>query len=161
VTTTTWLEMRDPAELRRSASRTDVDLRLQTPDPALNRQLYADVGRDFQWIDRLVWSDAEWHEYVHQPGIETWVMWAGDTPAGYFELLRHDDDRSVQIAYFGLTPQFVGKGLGGALLTAAVERAWALEATRVWLHTSSKDHPHALANYKARGFRAYRFEESP
>jgi GNAT superfamily N-acetyltransferase len=153
--------MHDPAELRPSPPQPGVVIRLQAPpDPGLNRRLYIHVGTAFQWVDRLVWSDAEWQEYAGRPDLETWVMWHGETPAGYFELLRHDADGSVQIAYFGLTPAFVGRGLGGALLTAAVERAWALGATRVWLHTSSKDHPHALGNYKARGFKVSRAESA-
>jgi hypothetical protein len=46
--------------------------------------------------------------------------------------------------------------LGGALLTATVERAWALGARRVWVHTCSLDHPNALPGYQARGFRVFK-----
>ena len=77
--------------------------------------------------------------------------------AGYFEL-RRDDDDSIEIAYIGLLPAFVGRGLGRCLLSAAVERAWACGARRVWLHTCSFDHPAALPNYLARGFRVYKKE---
>ena len=76
------------------------------------------------------------------------------TPAGYFEL--DDQDGDVEIAYFGLLPQFLGKGLGGGFLTAAVEKAWEMGAARVWVHTCSLDHPNALKNYQARGFQIYR-----
>jgi GNAT superfamily N-acetyltransferase len=58
----------------------------------------------------------------------------------------------VEIAYFGLLPAFVGRGLGGYLLTVATERAWELAPPRVWLHTSTLDHPAALPNYLKRGF---------
>lgn len=77
--------------------------------------------------------------------------------AGYFELQRHDDD-TVEIAYFGLTPQFIGKGLGGPLLTRAVDEAWKMNGKNVWLHTCTLDSDRALPNYKARGFREYRTE---
>jgi GNAT superfamily N-acetyltransferase len=77
------------------------------------------------------------------------------SPAGYFELARGDDDE-VQIAYFGLTPPFIGRGLGGVLLTQAIREAWHWDATRVWVHTCNLDHPGALANYQARGMRIYR-----
>jgi GNAT superfamily N-acetyltransferase len=53
-------------------------------------------------------------------------------------------------------PQFVGKGLGGGLLSAAIENAWGAETNRVWVHTCSLDHPNALKNYQARGFQIYR-----
>lgn len=59
----------------------------------------------------------------------------------------------VEIAYFGLAPHFVGRGLGGALLTSAIEEAWRWDASRVWVHTCSLDHPSALRNYEARGMR--------
>lgn len=51
---------------------------------------------------------------------------------------------NVEIAYFGLLPRFIERGLGGALLTATVERAWAMGARRVWVHTCSLVHPSAL-----------------
>jgi GNAT superfamily N-acetyltransferase len=77
--------------------------------------------------------------------------------AGYFELYRHDD-RSVEIDYFGLKPTFIGRGLGGMLLTRAVQEAWALEAQGVWLHTCTLDSPNALPGYQARGFRSFKTE---
>jgi GNAT superfamily N-acetyltransferase len=65
---------------------------------------------------------------------------------------------NVEIAYFGLLPGFIGKGLGAYLLTAATRRAWDMGATRVWVHTCDLDHPRALANYQARGFRIFQVE---
>ena len=75
------------------------------------------------------------------------------TPAGYFEL--NTEGRDVELAYLGLLPIFVGKGLGGGLLSAAIENAWGAETKRVWVHTSSLDHPYALKNYQDRGFKIY------
>lgn len=82
------------------------------------------------------------------------MAYVSGTPAGYFEL-ETQTDGNIEIAYFGLLPSFIGHGLGGALLTAAVERAWALGARRVWVHTCSLDHPRALPGYQARGFRVF------
>jgi GNAT superfamily N-acetyltransferase len=154
-----YLQMNDVAELRPAAKlREDVEIRQQErPDPAMNRRLYCLVGEPWQWVDRLVWTDDEWLAYVRRPEIETWVLWSGDEPAGYFEL-EDEPDGSVKVAYFGLAPSFIGRGLGGYLLTVAVERAWAKGANRVWVHTCTHDHPYALANYEARGFRVYRIE---
>jgi ribosomal protein S18 acetylase RimI-like enzyme len=76
-------------------------------------------------------------------------------------------DGDVEIKSLGLLPRFIGQGLGGHLLTVAVERAWApiedggMGATRVWLHTCTHDHPHALHNYQARGFRVCKIEVEP
>jgi GNAT superfamily N-acetyltransferase len=133
--------------------------RAEVPCPELSRFLYTAVGGDWLWTDRLHWPYAEWLAWVMRPGYELWVAYVAATPAGYFELqgLAGED---VELAFFGLLPQFVGCGLGGALLTRAVERSWAKPARRVWLHTSSFDHPVALKNYQARGFRVVRSETS-
>ena len=64
----------------------------------------------------------------------------------------------VEIAYFGLRPEFFGRGIGKAMLTRAAEEAWSLGATRVWLHTCTLDSAHALPNYLARGFTEFRRE---
>jgi GNAT superfamily N-acetyltransferase len=78
---------------------------------------------------------------------------------GYFEL-ESQAGGNVEISYFGLLPESIGKGLGGALLSAAVEGAWKLPDTRrVWVHTCTHDHEHALANYLKRGFRIFKTEE--
>ena len=77
--------------------------------------------------------------------------------AGFFELAAHDD-ASVEIAYFGLVEEFMGRGIGKAMLTRAAQQAWALGAARVWLHTCTLDSPRALPNYLARGFEETRKE---
>jgi ribosomal protein S18 acetylase RimI-like enzyme len=134
-------------------------IREAAPAPALCRMLYRDVGDAYAWVDRSDWTDEQWATYVAQPGLTFWVLRAHGDPAGYFELMRDADGHSVEIAYFGLRPGYVGRGLGSRLLAAAVREARALRASRVWLHTCTKDHPHALANYQARGFRVFKVED--
>ena len=126
--------------------------------PADYRRLYAAVGGPWYWRDRLTWDDATLRAHLQSPDIAVWELLVDDTSAGYFELRKSGNDE-VEIAYFGLVPQFIGRGLGGALLTAAVEEAWRFGGRRVWLHTCTLDSPHALPNYKARGFRPYRTEQ--
>lgn len=157
--TITYLEMTDPVQLRVSAAdREDVEVfRIDAPSAELARSLYCDVGRDFHWTDRLVWSDQQWRDYLHRPQLEFWIACVGDVTAGYFELERQPDS-AVLIAYFGLKPQFIGQGIGGWLLTSAVRRAWEMQAIRVWLHTCSLDHANALNNYLKRGFQIVRTE---
>src|SRR5439155_10717734 len=125
--------------------------------PEFNRFFYTAVGGAWYWIDRLRWTYDRWLRYLDRPELETWAVYHAGTPAGYFEL-EQQGPAGGEVAYFGLLPRFVGLGLGGALLTAAVERAWQLTTTRVWLHTCSLDHPRALANYLTRGFRIYKEE---
>jgi ribosomal protein S18 acetylase RimI-like enzyme len=131
--------------------------RVEQAPPTLWRFLYTEVGREYHWLDRLAWTDDDIRRYLDDPALELWVLRVAGETAGYFEL-RRDADGGVEIAYFGLLPAFVGRGLGKYLLSSAVERAWARGASRVWLHTSSLDHASALPNYLARGFGVWKQE---
>jgi ribosomal protein S18 acetylase RimI-like enzyme len=156
--TTHYLQMLDPARLRRKeCQHAEWQLRRAARDFAINRDFYRDVGGGWYWIDRLAWPDQRWQEYVAHEGLETWIGYLDAQRVGYFEL-DHQPTTGVEIAYFGLLPAYIGRGLGGLLLCEAVDRAWALAPRRVWLHTCSLDHPQALANYQARGFEIYKVE---
>lgn len=159
-TVTTWyLEMREPAQLRRARvpEPAPLILQAQAPLPMLNRFLYSAVGGHWHWRDRLGWSYARWMQYLDRPEVQTWVLYQRGTPAGYIEL-EQQAGAEVEIAYFGLMREFIGQGLGGHLLTTGIERAWAMGATRVWVHTCTLDGPTALANYEARGMVRYKDE---
>jgi GNAT superfamily N-acetyltransferase len=158
--TTTYLEMTSRDELRPARpSALPVQLvQVEIPCPELNRFLYTAVGARWWWYSRLSWDYARWLAYLDRPALETWVAYVSGAPAGYFELERQQD-AAVEFAYFGLLPSFIGKGIGGHLLTAAITRAWEMGAQRVWVHTCTLDHPQALSNYQARGFRIFRVEE--
>ena len=125
---------------------------LVRPSAEFSWFLHQAVGTDFRWGGRDQWGQAEWQEWVHHPGLETWVAYIEGAPAGYCEMVLLDDG-SVRIFHFGLLPSFIGQGLGGHFLSVTVARAWDLGANRVWLSTCSHDHPHARRNYLARGFR--------
>ncbi|MGL4650810.1 MAG: GNAT family N-acetyltransferase [Caldilineaceae bacterium] len=162
---TVWhLEMLSPDDLAPSI-RADKSLeglsfvQALIPQPEFNRFLYAAVGGDWYWRDRLSWDYARWVETLMRPGYETWVAYMHGSPAGYFELdPTSDSEGSVEIADFGLLHRFIGRGIGGPLLTRAIARGWEKGARRVWVHTCSLDHPAALANYQARGLRVFHEE---
>ena len=157
--TRTYLELKTPGDLRPAPTAEPAPRieRLEPCSPAIFRYLYAEVGRAFQWTDRLAWSDETIQRHLGNPGVSIWLMSEAETPAGYFELRRHAD-QSIEVAYFGLMGDYIGRGLGGWLLTRAAETAWAEQPSRVWLHTCTLDHPNALPNYLRRGFRAVREE---
>jgi ribosomal protein S18 acetylase RimI-like enzyme len=157
--TTYYLEMHDPRHLRRKRSpRSDLALvRIEPAMPEINRFFYTAVGGDWFWTDRLPWSQQQWLNYLQRSELETWMLTVQGVPAGYFEL-EAQPGPDVEIAYLGLLPRFVGSGLGGHLLTSAIERGWAMGAHRVWIHTCTLDHPQALANYQARGMCLYKQE---
>ncbi len=134
--------------------------RAEVPCAELSKFLHTAVGHPWRWGGRWDWDRDDWERHAARKDMETWVAYLRGTPAGYFELSKGPEG-DVQIMCFGLLPQFIGKGLGGQLLTAAVERAWEIGASRVWLRTCSHDHPHALENYLARGFRIVDQVEGP
>ena len=153
VDTTVWFLELD--ELKASATDAHVE-HAAVPYGPLNRLFYTEVGREFDWTDKEGWSDERWQSWAEQ--VETWLVYDRGTPAGYAELRRRTD--TVEIETFGLLPPFRGRGLGGALLTRATERARELAGPggRVSVNTCDLDGPHAKANYEARGFRVVKEE---
>jgi GNAT superfamily N-acetyltransferase len=153
----TYLELTAPPPSPRIDFPADVSVRREDCGADRYRALYGAVGRAHHWRDRDAWSDEDLRDFLARPDVAVWILRVGGRDAGYFELRRHDD-QSVEIAYFGVAAPFQGRGLGRLLLVRAVEEAWRWNATRVWLHTCTLDHPAALPNYVARGFRPYRSE---
>ena len=150
-----YLEMLKRDELRPKGFPPETQLvKLEIALSALNRFFYLEVGKMWEWTEHQLWTDEQWRDWAEAETLQTWMLLFKGTPAGYFELSTQD--RDVELAYFGLLPPFVGKGLGGGLLSAAIENAWGAEIKRVWVHTCSLDHPNALKNYQARGFQIYR-----
>ena len=155
----TYLELRSPDQLR-AVDATDSSVAFvfrPTMDVDAYRRVYRAVGYRWYWRDRNAWSDDRLAAHLARPEISVWECLVGGESAGYFELERRDDD-SVEIAYFGLAEDFIGRGLGKVMLTRAAREAWALGPSRVWLHTCTLDSPRALPNYKARGFVAFKTE---
>lgn len=157
--TRTYLEMTRPDELR-PARTTDPGVRVERAvecPPSFYRYLYREVGRPHHWVDRLRWTEKDLRNHLARPDISVWILYHDRAPAGYFELQKHGDG-STQITYLGLLPEFIGRGLGGPLTTAAAEQAWATGAARVWLQTCTLDHPAAMPSYRACGFRPFKTE---
>ncbi len=123
------------------------------------------VGKGFQTRRIPPWTETQWRNRLNKPGVVPWLIKVDNEIAGYLELESHGKG-DVEIMVFGLVPEFVGKGFGGHALTLAVETAWNAEAIdevpvdRIWLHTSTRDHPAALTNYKNRGFEVFRTEQA-
>ncbi len=156
--TITYLEMRapparPPAPLPRSASKIAL-LRAANPTVGFYRYLYNAVGAPWRWYERNQLSDAALAAIIQDAHVEIYVLYCDGAPAGYAELdLRVKGD--VELAYFGLIPDYFGRGLGGYMLDWAIDTAWSRRPGRVWVHTCTLDHPAALAVYQKAGFVAY------
>ena len=127
-------------------------------DFQLNKFFYKQIGKNYQWVDRLIWTDKNWIEYVSSPNLFTFVLKNNDDIAGFFELIYHKDKLETEIAYFGLLKEYIGKKLGGYMLSEAIKKSFSYNVKRVWAHTCSLDHKNALKNYLSRGMKIYNTE---
>ena len=124
----------------------------------LNKFFYKNIGKKHKWVDRLVWTEAQWIDYVSNKNVKTYIFKYKDDLAGFFELISHSEKKEVEIAYFGLLEEFQNKKLGSYLLSQAIQKSFKGNIIRVWVHTCSLDHKNALKNYIARGMKIFKTE---
>jgi len=127
-------------------------------DFQLNKFFYKQIGKYHNWFDRLVWTNKNWIEYVSNSNLFTFVLKKNENIAGFFELIYHKDKLEIEIVYFGILKEYLGKKLGGYMLSVAIKKSFSYNIKRVWLRTSSLDHENALKNYLARGMKIYNTE---
>jgi ribosomal protein S18 acetylase RimI-like enzyme len=124
----------------------------------LNKFFYKNIGKNHHWVDRLVWTEKQWINYVSDKNVKTYVLKNEKDLAGYFELILHQEKDEVEIAYLGLLKEYQNKKLGSYLLSAAIKNSFLDNPKRVWVHTCSLDHKNALSNYVARGMKIFKTE---
>ena len=124
-------------------------------DFQLNKFFYKNVGKKHHWVDRLTWSNGIWLNYVSNKSLFTYVLKDKQNMAGFFELIYHEEKKEIEIAYLGLLQEYIGKKLGGYLLSEAIKKSFTFDINRVWVHTCSLDHENALKNYISRGMQLY------
>ena len=124
----------------------------------LNKFFYKNIGKKHKWIDRLVWTDIQWINYVSNKKVKTYILKYLDDLVGFFELIIHYDQKETEIAYLGILEEYQNKKLGSYLLSEAIKNSFALDVNRVWVHTCSLDHKNALNNYVSRGMNIFKTE---
>lgn len=124
----------------------------------LNKFFYKNIGKKHKWIDRLVWTETQWIDYVSSEKVKTYVFKHKNDLVGFFELIFHFEKKEVEIAYFGLLEEFQNKKLGSYLLSQAIKKSFVGNINKVWVHTCSLDHKNALSNYIARGMKIFKTE---
>ena len=137
----------------------DYSVELSDPkDFQLNKFFYKNIGKNYHWNDRLIWTDLNWIDYVSDKNLFTYILKNKNEIAGYFELFFNKNIKEAEIAYFGILEEYFGKKLGGYLLSVAIKNSFAKGSTRVWAHTCTLDHKNALDNYLSRGMKIFRSE---
>ena len=127
-------------------------------DFQLNKFFYKNIGKNHHWVDRLIWTEKQWIDYVSNKNVKTYVLKISNDLAGYFELNLHSEKKEVEIAYLGLLEEYQNKKLGSYLLSNAIKNSFLNKPKRVWVHTCSLDHKNALNNYIARGMKIFKTE---
>ena len=153
-----YLEINSLAELKDSNSSPEgYSVKLVQPtDFQLNKFFYKNVGKNHNWVDRLIWTEKQWIEYTSDEKVLTYVLKKDNELGGYFELILHNDE--IEIAYLGLLEEYQNQKLGSYLLSSAIKNSFLRKPKRVWVHTCSLDHKNALTNYISRGMKVFKKE---
>ena len=155
-----YLEINSLHDLKESKLPSE-DYSLELLDPInfqLNKFFYKNIGKKHNWVDRLIWSEQQWIDYILSKKVKTYVFKHKDDLAGFFELIFHHEKKEVEIAYFGILEEYQNKKLGSYLLSKAIKKSFEENINRVWVHTCSLDHKNALTNYINRGMKIFKTE---
>ena len=155
-----YLEINSLKDLK-EVPKPSSDYSVKLLDPVnfqLNKFFYKNIGKKHKWIDRLVWEESKWIEYVTNKNVKTYIFKKEDNRVGFFELFEHTEKKEIEIAYFGLLEEYLNKKLGSYLLSMAIKKSFENKIDRVWLHTCSLDHKNALNNYISRGMKIFKTE---
>ena len=155
-----YLEISSINDLK-EGNKPSEDYSLNLIDPInfqLNKFFYKSIGKKHKWVDRLIWNEQRWIDYVSSEKVKTYVLKNKDDLVGFFELIFHYEKNEVEIAYFGILEEYQNKKLGSYLLSQAIKKSFNKNVNRVWLHTCSLDHKNALNNYVARGMKIFKSE---
>ena len=132
--------------------------KVDPPDIELNKFFYKNVGKNHRWVDRLAWNNLKWMSYLKNKNVHTYILKLNAELVGYFEVINDFSTSSSEIAYFGILDDYIGKKFGSYFLSEAIKKCFELNSKKVWVHTCSLDHKHALKNYLNRGMKIFKEE---
>jgi GNAT superfamily N-acetyltransferase len=152
----TYLEMTSPPA---DAKSSEIDaapderrlVRLTDTDLMSYRALFREVGEPWLWFSRLYLDDAALAAILGDPRVHAFALHVRGAAVGLLELDFRETD-ACELAFFGLTREAIGSGLGRWLMGEATRQAWAAPIRRFHVHTCTLDHPQAVAFYQRSGF---------
>ena len=155
-----YLEINSLKDLNQGSKPSDeYSLNLLDPiDFQLNKFFYKNIGKKHMWVDRLIWTEERWIDYVTSKNVKTYILKFKDDLVGFFELIHHPKKKEVEIAYLGILEEYHNKKLGSYLLSEAIKISFKNKINRVWVHTCTLDHKNALNNYMTRGMKIFKTE---
>ena len=155
-----YLEINSLKDLNyRSKPSNDYSLKLLDPiNFQINKFFYKSIGNKHKWVDRLIWTEEQWINYVSSKNVKTYVLKCKKDLVGFFELIHHVEKKEVEIAYLGILQEYHNKKLGSYLLSEAIKESFKNKINRTWVHTCTLDHKNALNNYITRGMKIFKTE---
>jgi GNAT superfamily N-acetyltransferase len=126
-------------------------MRVQNIPLPFYRFLYTQVGRRWNWVDRLRMTDEALTAILHDKRTYLTVLYVNGAPAGFCEFFHQNEDL-IELSHFGLIEHALGLGVGKWFLLQALYAAWALEPKKIVVTTNDLDHPRALQLYQMFGF---------
>ena len=155
-----YLEINSLKDLNQGSKPSD-EYSLNLLDPInfqLNKFFYKNIGKKHKWVDRLIWTEEQWIDYVTSKNVKTYILKFKDDLVGFFELIHHQKKKEIEIAYLGILEEYHNKKLGSYLLSEAIKISFKNKINRVWVHTCTLDHKNALNNYMTRGMKIFKTE---
>ena len=149
--------LKDFKEINKPSEKYSINL-VDPKDFQLNKFFYKNIGKKYHWVDRLIWTDLNWSDYISDKKLFTYILKDKEEMAGYFELIFNHETKESEIAYFGILEEYFGKRLGGYLLSEAIKISFSKGAARLWVHTCALDNKNALNNYLSRGMKIFKSE---
>tara|TARA_B100000965_G_C19545476_1_gene737607 strand:- start:1004 stop:1516 length:513 start_codon:yes stop_codon:yes gene_type:complete len=147
----------DLKSIKKTSDNYFLDL-VNPKDFQINKFFYKQIGKKYNWFDRLVWNDKNWINYISNENVFTYVLKYNNELIGFSELIIDKKKQEIEIAYLGIFEEYFGKKLGGLLLTEVIKKCFTFNIERVWVHTCSLDHKNALKNYLSRGMKIFKTE---
>ena len=156
-----FLELKKNKKLNQNISfPQDTKISLESKkDININKFFYRQIGKDHFWRDRLLWSDKEWIKYLDNKNLEIGIMKIKDELVGFYEQEFHRDKNEMELIQMGILKEYQGKKLGSFLLKYIIQNIFDRNIERLWVHTCSLDHKHALNNYLSKGLSIFKEEE--
>ena len=155
VTTVTYLEMVSyPKHLiLTKPEKLNAEIKLMVePTVDFYRYLYDTVGEKWTWIERRLLDDNNLQKLIRSSNVEIYILYVDDNVAGFGEIGWDTASNGSEIKYFGLMPEYIGKGLGPYFLNNIINIAWKKNPVRLRVNTCDLDHPSALRVYQKSGF---------
>ena len=65
--------LEDLREIKKPSESYSVNL-VNPKDFQLNKFFYKNIGKNYNWIDRLIWTDLNWTNYVFDKKHSTYIL---------------------------------------------------------------------------------------